>query len=35
MRALQGLRAKNQLFSPFKFIVYSELAGAETPLPPH
>ncbi len=34
MRALQGLRAKNQ-FSPFKFIVYSELAGAETPLPPH
>jgi glyoxylase-like metal-dependent hydrolase (beta-lactamase superfamily II) len=32
-RALQGLRAQNQL-SPFKFIIYSELAGAETPLPP-
>lgn len=33
-RALEGLRAKYQ-FSPFKFIVYSELAGEETPLPPH
>jgi glyoxylase-like metal-dependent hydrolase (beta-lactamase superfamily II) len=32
-RALEGLRAKNQL-NPFKFIVYSELAGADTPLPP-
>ncbi len=32
-RTLQALRAKNQ-FNPFKFIVYSDLAGAETPLPP-
>jgi glyoxylase-like metal-dependent hydrolase (beta-lactamase superfamily II) len=32
-RTLQALRAKNQ-FNPFKFIVYSELAGAETALPP-
>jgi glyoxylase-like metal-dependent hydrolase (beta-lactamase superfamily II) len=33
-RALQGLRAQNQFSNPFKFIVYSEMAGAETPLPP-
>jgi glyoxylase-like metal-dependent hydrolase (beta-lactamase superfamily II) len=33
-RALDGLRAKYQLLNPFKFIVYSELAGAETPPPP-
>jgi glyoxylase-like metal-dependent hydrolase (beta-lactamase superfamily II) len=32
-RALEGLRVKNQL-SPFKFIVYSELAGADSRLPP-
>jgi glyoxylase-like metal-dependent hydrolase (beta-lactamase superfamily II) len=32
-RALTGLRLKNQ-FNPFKFIVYSELSGAELPLPP-
>jgi len=33
MRALEGLRAKYQL-SPFKFIVYSELAGADMAPPP-
>lgn len=32
-RALTALRLKNQ-FSPFKFIVYSELAGAELLPPP-
>lgn len=32
-RVLEGLRAKYQ-FSPFKFIVYSDLAGEATPLPP-
>ncbi|HEU5072961.1 MAG TPA: MBL fold metallo-hydrolase [Polyangiaceae bacterium] len=32
-RALAGLRLKNQ-FNPFKFIVYSELAGAELAAPP-
>ena len=32
-RALEGLRAKYQL-SPFKFIVYSEAAGAELAPPP-
>ena len=32
-RALTGLRLKNQ-FNPFKFIVYSELAGAELAAPP-
>jgi glyoxylase-like metal-dependent hydrolase (beta-lactamase superfamily II) len=34
LRALEGLRAKNQLTNPFKFIVYSELAGADLPPPP-
>jgi hypothetical protein len=29
-RALAGLRAKYQ-FSPFKFIVYSDMAGEELP----
>jgi glyoxylase-like metal-dependent hydrolase (beta-lactamase superfamily II) len=33
-RALDGLRSKYQLFNPFKFIVYSELAGADLPPPP-
>ena len=32
-RSLEGLRAKYQL-SPFKFIVYSELAGADLASPP-
>jgi glyoxylase-like metal-dependent hydrolase (beta-lactamase superfamily II) len=32
-RALEGLRAKNQL-NPFKFIVYSEAAGADLAPPP-
>ena len=32
-RALEGLRAKYQL-NPFKFIVYSEAAGAELARPP-
>jgi glyoxylase-like metal-dependent hydrolase (beta-lactamase superfamily II) len=32
-RALTGLRLKNQ-FNPFKFIVYSELQGAELSSPP-
>lgn len=32
-RALAGLRLKNQ-FNPFKFIIYSELAGAELAAPP-
>jgi hypothetical protein len=32
-RALEGLRAKYQL-SPFKFIVYSERAGADLAPPP-
>ncbi len=32
-RALQGLRAKYQL-SPFKFIIYSEMAGADLAPPP-
>jgi glyoxylase-like metal-dependent hydrolase (beta-lactamase superfamily II) len=32
-RALEGLRAKDQL-SPFKFIIYSELAGADLAPPP-
>ncbi|HSB19616.1 MAG TPA: MBL fold metallo-hydrolase [Anaeromyxobacteraceae bacterium] len=30
-RALDALRARNQQLDPFKFIVYSELRGAETP----
>jgi glyoxylase-like metal-dependent hydrolase (beta-lactamase superfamily II) len=30
-RALDGLREKNQVTNPFKFIVYSELAAQETP----
>jgi hypothetical protein len=33
-RALEGLRAKYQLVNPFKFIVYSEMAGAELSTPP-
>ena len=32
-QALQGLRVQNQ-FNPFKFIFYSERAGAELPPPP-
>ena len=32
-RSLEGWRAKYQL-SPFKFIVYSELAGADLASPP-
>jgi glyoxylase-like metal-dependent hydrolase (beta-lactamase superfamily II) len=30
-RALDALRARNQQLDPFKFIIYSELRGAETP----
>jgi hypothetical protein len=30
-RALDALRARNQQVNPFKFIIYSELRGAETP----
>ncbi len=30
-RALDALRARNQQLNPFKFIIYSELRGAETP----
>jgi glyoxylase-like metal-dependent hydrolase (beta-lactamase superfamily II) len=32
-QALADLRAKNQLGNPFKFIVYSEMAGRELPSP--
>ena len=33
-QALVGLRAKYQLGNPFKFIIYSEMAGRETAPPP-
>ena len=30
-RALDGLRARHQQLNPFKFIIYSEWAGADLP----
>jgi glyoxylase-like metal-dependent hydrolase (beta-lactamase superfamily II) len=33
-RSLEGLQAKYQLFNPFKFIIYSELAGTDVRPPP-
>jgi glyoxylase-like metal-dependent hydrolase (beta-lactamase superfamily II) len=33
LRALEGLRAQNQL-NPFKFLIYSEMAGLELPASP-